>query len=204
MAWRAVPAVAARTTGLAMASDQTGILQLAHADRHIERVGHQIDTAWGQVEFERDAGIVSREIDDDRREVKSGEVDWKRNPQDARGPLNHCAELFVCEPRLLTSRKKFDEGKTINLGSKGDPGRSRPCRAGYVLERGCPRCASSVMPMGSPALPPACSKPHPRGADPTFSGIKSPSIASIAIPWMSPSRLPPDLLSAASECSPAS
>ena len=83
------------------ARDQTGIFQFADADRHIERLGHQIDTAWGQVEFERDAGIVPREIADDRREVKRGEVDRERNPQDTARLLNHRAELFVREPCLV-------------------------------------------------------------------------------------------------------
>ena len=69
------------------ARDQTGIFQFADADRHIERLGHQIDTAWGQVEFER--------------EVKSSEVDRERNPQDTARLLNHRAELFVREPCLV-------------------------------------------------------------------------------------------------------
>lgn len=58
-------------------------------------------TGRGSVEFERDAGIVSREIPHDRREVKTSEGDRKRNPQDPAWLLKHRSELFVREPCLV-------------------------------------------------------------------------------------------------------
>ncbi len=83
------------------ASDQTGVFEFAYADRQVERLGDQIDTARGQVEFESDPGIVSREFADDRREVKSSEVDRERNPEDSAGLFEHCAELLVRQPCLV-------------------------------------------------------------------------------------------------------
>ncbi|MGZ2444580.1 hypothetical protein FB004_10859 [Sinorhizobium medicae] len=83
------------------ASDQTGVFEFAYADPHVERLGDQIDTARGQVAFESDPGIVSREYADDRREVKSSEVDRERNPEDSAGLFEHCAELLVRQPCLV-------------------------------------------------------------------------------------------------------